>query len=261
MTDVAQAVSLLGKPRVLLPYRPVLLLSHMRANTSILGHILGDHPEIDGYYELHIGYHSWKSLWRQKIRFALSNPVKPSARYLFDKVLHDDHGVNMAMLKRGKILFSLRPPHRTIPSIINLYRSTNPGHPCSESDGATEYFVKRLATLCRLAERSPIPYLYLDADVLRSETDRALLELTKFLELKSPLQATYQRKVLTGAQGAGDSSELIHLGQVQRSTRAYDDITVSDRLMEMAQEAYEEAREHIANRAAGRLLDSPEALS
>lgn len=246
---------------MLLPYRPLLLLSHMRANTSVLGHILGDHPMIDGYYELHIGYHSWKSLWRQKIRFALSNPVKPDARYLFDKILHNDHSVNMRLLSHGKLLFSLRPPHRTLPSIINLYRRIQPEHPYSTSEGATKYFVERLATLRRLAENSCAPYFYLDADALRSDTERTLLKLTSFLELAPPLRPHYDRKALTGAQGAGDSSELIHLGEIQRTTRSYEDIEVPRDLLEGAREAYLQTRDLIAEQAAVALLCATEGSS
>jgi hypothetical protein len=28
----------------------------MRALTSLAGHILGSHPQINGYYEMHLGY-------------------------------------------------------------------------------------------------------------------------------------------------------------------------------------------------------------
>ena len=59
--------TVLRHPSILRSYQPLLLISHMRANTSLMGHILGASPEIEGYYELHIGYHSWRSLLRQKL--------------------------------------------------------------------------------------------------------------------------------------------------------------------------------------------------
>jgi len=34
----------------------------------LLSHIFGSNPEVEGYYELHMGYYSWKSLLRQKLR-------------------------------------------------------------------------------------------------------------------------------------------------------------------------------------------------
>ena len=38
------------------PCARIFLLSHMRAYTSLAGHILGSHPQINGYYEMHLGY-------------------------------------------------------------------------------------------------------------------------------------------------------------------------------------------------------------
>ena len=33
----------------------IFLLSHMRDLTSLAGHTLGSHPQINGYYEMHLG--------------------------------------------------------------------------------------------------------------------------------------------------------------------------------------------------------------
>ncbi len=59
--------ALITNPPLVLQHRNIFLLSHMRANTSLFGHLMGSHPEVEGYYEMHIGYHSWRSLWRQKL--------------------------------------------------------------------------------------------------------------------------------------------------------------------------------------------------
>jgi len=48
----------------------------MRANTSLFGHILGSSPEINGYYEMHISYYSWKSLIRQKLIYLENHQFK-----------------------------------------------------------------------------------------------------------------------------------------------------------------------------------------
>ena len=41
-------------------YSRIFLLSHMRAFTSLAGHILGSHPQINGYFEMHISYDDGK---------------------------------------------------------------------------------------------------------------------------------------------------------------------------------------------------------
>ena len=84
------ALTIIKQPTVIKSYRHILLLSHMRANTSLFGHVLGDHKEINGYYEMHIGYYSWKSLIRQKLLFSENHKIKDGSTYFFDKVLHSD---------------------------------------------------------------------------------------------------------------------------------------------------------------------------
>jgi len=43
-------------------YARIFLLSYMRAFTSLAGHILGSHPRINGYYEMHISYEDASAL-------------------------------------------------------------------------------------------------------------------------------------------------------------------------------------------------------
>ena len=47
------------------PYARIFLLSHMRAFTRLAGHILGSHPQINGYYEMLISYEDAAALDRQ----------------------------------------------------------------------------------------------------------------------------------------------------------------------------------------------------
>jgi hypothetical protein len=44
--------------------RHLFLLGHMRSYSSVLSHILGSHPQIDGYCETHIKYRTRLDLWR-----------------------------------------------------------------------------------------------------------------------------------------------------------------------------------------------------
>jgi len=43
----------------------IYLLSRMRAFTSLAGHILGSHPQINGYYEMHLSYQHAAALDKQ----------------------------------------------------------------------------------------------------------------------------------------------------------------------------------------------------
>ncbi|HEX5635661.1 MAG TPA: hypothetical protein VFY78_01120, partial [Gammaproteobacteria bacterium] len=72
-------------------YSRIFLLSHMRAFTSLAGHILGSHPQINGYYEMHISYDNVQSLRKQLELYRENDNLKLGSRYLFDKLLHNDY--------------------------------------------------------------------------------------------------------------------------------------------------------------------------
>ena len=120
--------ALIDNPRLVVQHRNIFLLSHMRANTSLFGHLIGSHPEVEGYYEMHIDYYSWKSLWRQKLRHFSGHRAKPGARFMFDKVLHEGHHVAPEILRRetSRTIFMLREPGQSVKSLVALYRKRNP---------------------------------------------------------------------------------------------------------------------------------------
>ena len=120
--------SVAKNPSLLNGKKHLFLLSHMRANTSLMGHLLGSHPEINGYYEMHIGYYSAKSLLRQKALYCEAHSLKSNSTYMFDKVLHNEHEVTDSMLTNSRchFLLSIRSPEYTVPSIVSLYRKAHP---------------------------------------------------------------------------------------------------------------------------------------
>ena len=65
-------------------YSRIFLLSHMRAFTSLLGHILGSNPEINGYYEMHLSYEDASALESQLAEYTKHDPLKRNSGYLFD---------------------------------------------------------------------------------------------------------------------------------------------------------------------------------
>lgn len=206
------------QPRLLCRYDRILLLSHMRANTSLLGHVLGSNPEINGYYELHIGYYSWKSFIRQKLTYCCEHIIKKNSRYVFDKVLHNDHFINTELFhpRHSKIIIMLREPSSTINSIINLYKKNDSHHEYATIEGAVAYYSLRLEQLCQLSGQFHGRYLYMDAEAITQATDSTLSKLTSWLELKSPLTKRYQIQKKTGKKKAGDSSDKMMSGIIQK---------------------------------------------
>lgn len=229
-------------PGILRPYKQILLVSHMRANTSLLGHLLGSNPEIEGYYELHMGYYSWKSFVRQKMLYFSKHTPKPGGRFIFDKILHDDHDINMALMKDAKLIFALRSPHRTIKSIISLYRQVDPDHRYACGEGATNYYITRLTSMRKLAKDIPADFLYLDSDALRSSTQSTLKTISGYLGLKQDLEENYDIQILTGETRVGDSSELINRGTVEKQMGDYSDVQLSDDMLDTAMAEYRVTR-------------------
>ncbi len=234
-------------PNHLFNHRNIFLFSHMRANTSLFGHILGSHPDIEGYYEMHIGYYSWKSLWRQKLLYLENHTAKPSSKIFFDKLLHDYCVVAPQILARPKTqsIFMLRGPEKTIKSIIGLYRKIQPDHTFATPEGATTYYMERVATLAKLATNMPNGFYYLDADDLIAHSEKTLQSLSDWLGLSEPLSPEYKMFSKTGAPQAGDPSDLMKTGTISKNQHNYHDIVVSPELLLAADAAYVESRNTI----------------
>lgn len=211
--------SIITTPSLLSSKKHLFLLSHMRANTSLMGHLLGSHKQINGYYEMHIGYYSLKSLMRQKILYSQEHSIKKNSIYMFDKVLHNEHYISERIQKHPKshFLISLRAPEFTIPSIVSLYQKINPGHEFTNPEFASAYYCERLNLLADIASVKKFNYLYFDADAIKSKPALTLQKISQFLELETPLSTKYEKMHNTGKEKAGDSSSSLLQGEIIQS--------------------------------------------
>lgn len=235
----------------LLPRQHIFLLSHMRAYTSLFGHIMGSNPAICGYYEMHIGYYSWKSLIRQKLLYFENEDIKPHFCYMFDKVLHDDHHVATKILNRrqSKVIFSLRHPDETIPSILKLYRKIDPEHDFNSQTFATAYYVKRLETLEQMAMSLRHPFYYLDAETLVENPVDCLSSLSQWLRLETPLSPHYAVQRKTSQQRYGDTSGRLDAGAIVKHDQGRDDNQLDPDNRDRAIRSYEKARQLLIERS------------
>jgi hypothetical protein len=200
------------------PRNRIFLLSHMRAHTSVLGHILGSNPAIEGYYEMQRRYTRRVDLRLQQLFFYARHEPKPGAAYLFDKILHDKYRLDDALLGADdRLVIMIRKPGPTISSIARLF-GDKPGHKFSTFAGAEAYYAGRLASLQRYSERLEGRFLLLEAEDLVERPAAALERLTGFLSLRVPLSEQYDVFPNTGVPGTGDTSALIRSGHI--ATRA-----------------------------------------
>jgi len=206
-------------------YSRIFLLSHMRAFTSLVGHILGSNPQINGYFEMHLSYEDASAAVRQLELLARSDGLKPGSRYVFDKLLHNHYRLLPERLDLAgtNILVALREPEQTIRSIVSLFRKKGPGELYAAPAEAARYYVERLAALADFCETSAGGYWYFDAETVLSAPDRLLPALSRWLELETPLAERYETFSRTGVPGSGDSSPTIRSGRISRAASDYSD--------------------------------------
>jgi hypothetical protein len=233
----------------------IFLLSHMRALTSLAGHILGSHPQINGYYEMHLGYKEPAALDRQIEMYQQDEALKPGSRYLFDKLLHNDYALEPERLGLAdiKILVALAEPAHTIRSIVHLFaQKPDPDLYASPLQAARYYGerVRAIADFCRTTDR---PFHYFDAELLQRAPETLLPKLTAWLELDSPLAERYEVFSHTGKARRGDTSARMGSGRIDRTRSDYSQVAVPEDVLEAARAAYRECRQAILARAADSL--------
>jgi hypothetical protein len=239
----------------------IFLLSHMRAFTSLAGHVLGSHPRVNGYYEMHISYEDASALDRQLELFKQTETLKESARYLFDKLLHNDYHLNPERLglANTKILVSLLEPERTIKSIVNLFEKKEVEDLYASPVEATNYYIERVKTLADFCRSASQPFYYYDAELFQAAPQTLLPKLTDWLELDSPLSERYQLFSQTGEAGKGDTSELIHSGKIDKTRIDYSHISLPEDELNRALAIYRDCRSIIIDHAADSLTKRSQA--
>jgi len=234
------------------PYARIFLLSHMRAYTSLAGHILGSHPQINGYYEMHLSYEDAAALDRQLEAFRQDEVPKPGSRYLFDKLLHNDYVLTPGRLGVAelKVLIALAEPAHTIRSIVHLFRQKPDPDLYASPVEAARYYVDRVRALDVFCQTSAWPYFYFDAELLQRAPGKLLPRLTGWLALDSPLSERYEVFSQTGKPRRGDTSARVRSGSIDRTRTDYSDVVIPEEVLSLAQAAYRECRARIVSRAA-----------
>ena len=200
--------------------RYLFVLGHMRSYSSLLCHILGSHPQIDGYCETHVKYRTRFDLLRLRSRVVKLTGEPLRGRYVLDKVLHNYPFVSSISRSPNTLSIVLvRRPVPTVQSIINmgLHYSDIAWH--RDLDVVARYYEERLATLVRLADELRGRVMFVEAETLLSRTGDVLQSIGGLLELSEPLRADYKRFAHTGEPGFGDPTETISTGSVTTAVR------------------------------------------
>ena len=223
----------------------------MRASTSLAGHILGSHPAINGYFEMHISYDDASALDKQLDVYQENETLKQNSHYLFDKLLHNDYQLKPERLglEGIKILVALREPEHTIKSIVNLFAKKENDDLYALPEEATKYYIERLELLADFCRTVAQDYYYFDAELLQSAPDILLPAISSWLELDSPLSERYKVFSQTGKARMGDSSKLIHSGKIDKARIDYSHIRIPQDELRRALTVYRDCRQLIIENA------------
>jgi hypothetical protein len=200
--------------------RYLFVLGHMRSYSSLLCHILGSHPQIDGYCETHVKYRTRLDLLRLRSRVVKLTGEPLRGRYVLDKMLHN-YPLAPSILRSPRTLaiVLVRRPVPAIQSIVNmgLHYGAVAWH--RDLDTVVRYYEERLAMLVRLADELRGRVTFMEAETLLSQTGDVLHGIGRLLDLNEPLRPDYRRFAHTGEGGFGDPSETISTGRVSNTPR------------------------------------------
>ena len=223
----------------------LLLIGHMRSHSTLLAHILGSHPEIDGYCELHRRYGSPTDLRAMTRLIEEATGRHRRGRYALDKLLNNSASVDAAILRRDdvKVVFMMRHPADAIPSIVRMARGLDRPLAAATPEGAVEHYLRRLERIAEYGASMGARAAFVESERLVSDTGTVLARLTRYLGLATPLQPTYERFPLSGLPWHGDSSPNILVGRVlrddERDRGSAEPVDIPVELMRVAEAAYE----------------------
>jgi hypothetical protein len=221
--------------------RHLFVLSHMRSYSSLLCHILGSHPEIDGYCETHVKYRRRLDLLRLRHRVMRFTGAPLRGRYVLDKVLHDyPLAPGILASKNTRAIILLRNPLDSVQSILNMGERYIDVGWYRDPARVSRYYEARIAQLTGMAEKLTGRVAFLESEALLSETDSVLQRLTEFLELQRPLTRHYNLFTHTGQPGYGDPSESILRGEVKATPETRKALRVPQWVASHLEQAYRE---------------------
>ena len=228
-------------------FRYLFVLSHMRGYTTLVSHILGSHPQISGYFELHQSYRTAFDLFLMRVRVANGLNYQVHGTYLLDKILHSRLHISPDILQREDVftIFTIRKPEESIRSLMNMTMQKSlmdarkkPG----TLDYAMAHYVDRLNSLKNMSH-IPRNRIYVDGESLVENPEPVLEFIRSFLHLDEKISASYSTFKLTGTDaGAGDFLGYIKQGKIVKQRDAHNEYQITPDALEKACEVYEETR-------------------
>ena len=190
----------------------LFVIGHMRSYSSLLAHILGSHPRIVGYAEMHQKYRNMLDLLELTRKVERTCDKACAGRYVLDKILHPQ-ALKERVVSRAdvRVIAIAREPEASIASILAIRAGG-----IDSIESASMYYEERMEALVRVTEARNGDVAYVDGETLLDDTDRSLRTLSAHLGIEPALQGEYSTFRFTGVPKYGDPSEWIKSGRVVR---------------------------------------------
>lgn len=234
-----KVISLLSNDK---PKKYLFLISHMRSRSSVLSHIFGSNPQINGYSELQMSYFNINSLEDMVEKIKLGGSYSKSKGFYFDKILHNHLSLcdEVIVNNNCKFIFMIRDPIETINSIYKMGSLTDVDW-YTNLDKSLDYYCERLLEIETYSIKLKGQFFFIESDDLISKTELTLNNLTSWLGLKKKLKKKYKIFSHTGEPGYGDPSENIKKGVLQETS--YNDmIKLPPEIINKAQISYDRCK-------------------
>ena len=211
----------------------------MRSYSSLLCHILGSNPEIDGYSEIHQPYRDIRDLFKLRLRVYERNNNLLEGNYILDKILHNYHISDSVLTKPSlNVIFVLRKPHDSVKSILGMAIQQN-NERFNTAEKTSRYYVERLERMEQHFSKLNSVALFLEAERLIEDSTTVLGAISARLNLRAGLKSSYSIFKYTGHPQHGDPSDYITRGKIITTKKDHSRTHIPQHLLLRAEEAYE----------------------
>ena len=216
----------------------LFVIGHMRSYSSLLAHILGSHPRIVGYAEMHQKYRNVLDLFELARKVERSCDKRCAGRYVLDKILHPQVLEERVLRRKDvRVIAIAREPEASISSILAIRAGG-----IDSIERAIEYYVERMQTLVRVAEKRDGDIFYIDGESMLEDTDRSLHVLATHLGIAPALRSEYSIFRFTGVPKYGDPSAWIRSGRIVKRRAPLPRLRLSAGQVQRLSQAYESMR-------------------
>jgi hypothetical protein len=216
----------------------LFVVGHMRSYSSLLAHILGSHPQITGYAEMHQKYRNVLDLLELTSKVERTCDKSCAGRYVLDKILHPQ-ALEERVLRRKdvRVIVMAREPEASVSSILAIRAGG-----IDSTERAIAHYVERMETLVRVNEIRDGDVAYVDGESILEDTDRSLRALSAHLKIAPELSSEYSTFRFSGVPKYGDPSEWIKSGRVVRRRAVLPRLQLTGEQARRLSQSYESMR-------------------